>query len=67
MVEPDMDFIKESSWDRFELYNLRIDSAQSRDVANENRGLVERLSKEMIAIHRDMIAEAPHWEWPDTE
>ena len=67
MVASDMDFIRESNWDRFELYNLRIDPAQKRDVANENRDLVNRLSKEMIAVHRDMIAEATLWEWPDTE
>ena len=67
MVASDMDFIRESTWDRFELYNLRTDIAQERNVANENRDLVDRLSREMTAVHRDMIAEAPYWEWPDVE
>lgn len=63
MVPADMDFIRESKWNRFELYNLRTDRAQQNDVANENRELVERLSKEMALLHGDMIAEAPYWVW----
>jgi len=58
-----MDFIKESTWNRFELYNLRSDKAQKNDVANENRDLVDRLSKEMKRVHSGMISEAPHWVW----
>jgi len=63
MVPADMDFIKESTWNRFELYNLRSDKAQKNDVANENRDLVDRLSKEMKRVHSGMISEAPHWVW----
>lgn len=63
LVPSDMDFIRESSWERFELYNLRTDRAQKKDLSNERRALVERLSKEMAAMHADMIEEGPYWNW----
>ncbi len=65
MVPSDMDFIRESSWEKFELYNLRTDRAQAKDLSNERRGLVKRLSKEMAEIHTDMIQEGPYWKWED--
>jgi hypothetical protein len=65
MVPSDMDFIRESTWEKFELYNLRTDRAQKRDLSNERRALVKRLSKEMAAIHANVVEEGPYWKWED--
>ncbi len=65
MVSSDMDFIRQSTWNHFELYNLEADPAQKKDVAGENPELVERLSKAMKRLHADMISEAPYWVWED--
>ena len=65
MVPSDMDFIRESTWEKFELYNLRTDRAQKKDLYNERRALVKRLSKEMAAIHASMVVEGPYWKWED--
>ncbi len=65
MVPSDMDFIREATWERFELYNLRSDRAQTRDVAKQNPELLTRLSREMETLHTSMVAEAPYWKWED--
>ena len=65
MVPSDMDFIRESTWEKFELYNLRTDRAQKKDLSKERRALVKRLSKEMAAIHASMVEEGPYWKWED--
>jgi hypothetical protein len=65
MVPSDMDFILESTWEKFELYNLRTDRAQKKDLSNERRALVKRLSKEMAAIHTNMVQQGPYWKWED--
>ncbi len=65
MVPSDMDFIRESTWERFELYNLASDPAQKKDVGNENRALLKQLSEEMAALHRDMIDDGPYLRWED--
>ncbi len=63
MVSSDMDFIRESTWEKFELYNLRIDRAQKKNLSYIRRALVKRLSKEMAAIHANMVEEGPLWKW----
>jgi len=60
-----MDFIRESTWEKFELYNLRTDRSQKKDLSNERRALVKRLSQEMAAIHANMVQEGPYWKWED--
>ncbi len=65
MIQSDMDFIRESTWERFELYNLRTDRAQRNDVANENRTLLNYLVDEMKVVHRDMIDDGPYLVFED--
>ena len=43
--------------DRFELYDLRRDERQARDVAPAEKGAVNRLSERLSALHREVRAE----------
>ena len=50
--------IQDSKLARFELYNIRDDIHQDRDVAAENPELVESMKKELIRLHREVMLEA---------
>ena len=59
-----MDWIKRSRLQRFELYDLAVDSAQVNDLAGTQPGVVERMRGPMETFWVELQAEGPVWpEW----
>ena len=62
MTAPDMPKVKRTQLVSFELYNVKKDLAQTRDLASEQPERLATLRKTMIALHRDALEEGPVWE-----
>jgi arylsulfatase A len=62
MTAPDMPKVKRTQLVSFELYNVKKDLAQTRDLASEQPERLATLRKTMIALHRDALDEGPVWE-----
>jgi arylsulfatase A len=60
----DMELIKGARLTAFELYNLRDDLSQTRDLAREQPERVRALSERLRALYREVIAEGPTWNVP---
>jgi hypothetical protein len=63
LVKQDIDFIKHAHWDRFELYHLAVDRKQQNDLAGKEREKLGTMKNTLFALHKDIIAEVPHWPW----
>jgi arylsulfatase A len=61
----DMPRIKSTKLVSFELYNVKNDLAQEKDIAASHPEKVAELQKIMVALHRDAINEGPVWELPE--
>ncbi|HYE97288.1 MAG TPA: sulfatase-like hydrolase/transferase [Planctomycetota bacterium] len=62
-VKPgDSALIKKHALVGFELYNLREDPGQQRDLAATQPQVLERLSKALVAKYRDVQSEGPLWD-----
>ena len=62
--------IKTAELTNFELYNLKEDIAESKDMANQRADVFNELKPKMEAIYSEVKAEAPEWsawEWPRYE
>ena len=46
---------------RFELYDLSVDPGQTKNLAKQLPEIAERLEQTALAIHADVLAEAPTW------
>ena len=46
---------------RFELYDLSKDTGQRKNIAIQQPGALHRLQEKMLAIHDDVLEEAPVW------
>jgi arylsulfatase A len=60
--------IKKSGLINFRLYNLEKDPGQQTDVAAANSKKFEAMKKNMIDLHREVVAEAIDWRtftWPE--
>ena len=57
-----MPMIKSAKLHRFELYNLKDDQAQTKDLADREPELLTQLVDEMRLIHQDVIEDGPIWE-----
>ena len=53
--------IKAGGFGRFELYDLSADPKQKHDIAAERPELTSRLKKQLLAIHKSVMADAPEW------
>lgn len=62
LTSPDMPMIKSAPLTRFELYNLKNDPKQLDDLANQEKVILEKLSTEMKAIHKEVVSEGPTWD-----
>ena len=54
----------------FQLFNLRRDEAESRDLSGEHPDRLEEMRREMTVIFKEVQAEAPQWpawKWPKYE
>lgn len=57
-----MEFIKKAELDRFEMFNLKEDPSEIRNLASEEPKQFERLKKKMVALHAEIRAEGPEYE-----
>ncbi len=64
LIEADMPFIKNSRPEKFLLFDLESDLAQKKDVSAQHPEVLERLKKEAIRIHSEVMAEGPDWKIP---
>ena len=53
--------IKAGGFSRFELYDLKTDPQQKKDISKQRPKVTERLKKELLAIYKDIMADAPDW------
>lgn len=67
LVTDDMPFIKASEPVYFELYDLSVELSQKTNVAKEYPGVLKRLKKKMLKMHRDVLSESPVWEIEDDD
>ncbi len=57
----DMPFIKESTPTRFELFNVRTDMGQQKNLAESEPARLAELKAQMVALHRDVVEEGDDW------
>lgn len=63
----DMPKIKSTKLVSFELYNVKDDLGQEKDIASFHPETLVELKKIMIDLHRDAITEGPVWDFPETK
>lgn len=63
LSKPDMPMIKSAQLHRFELYHLEDDLEQAHDVSSVYPDRFEQMKKEMVSLHREIVAEGPVWEF----
>ena len=56
-----MEFIKKTSLENFELYNLRKDPGETTNLSARESKRFEVMKERLIAIHREIQAEGPTW------
>jgi arylsulfatase A len=56
-----MDFLKRAKLTQFELFNLRQDLAQTRDLSGTQPERFLTMKQRMIKLHSDVVAEGPMW------
>ena len=59
----DMPWIKKAKFVSYELYNLKKDLAQTKDLSKSHPEKLAELQKAMAAIHSDVLADGPDWKW----
>lgn len=57
-----MEFIKQGELDRFEMFDLKNDPGETRDLASEHPERFEQLREQMIALHAEIRAEGPSYQ-----
>ena len=57
----DIPFIKNSKLNRFELYHLKTDRGQTKNVSAENPEVFESLKAQMIEKHKEVLANVIDW------
>ena len=65
MRAEDMPLIKSTELVSFELYNVKDDLGQQKDIAASHPEKLAELRKTMVALHRDALNEGPIWEFPE--
>ncbi|HAU48172.1 MAG TPA: hypothetical protein DCW57_03750, partial [Planctomycetaceae bacterium] len=53
--------IKAGGFSRFELYDLKTDPQQKKDISKQRPKVTERLKKKLLALYKDIMADAPDW------
>ncbi|MEE2934460.1 MAG: sulfatase-like hydrolase/transferase [Planctomycetota bacterium] len=54
--------IKAGGFSRFALYDLSTDPLQKKDISKQRPEVTERLKKTLLALYKDVMADAPDWE-----
>jgi arylsulfatase A len=60
---PAMAYLKTAKIERVELYNVREDIGQKRNLADQEPERLRRMSEQMTALYEDVLAEGPVWTW----
>jgi arylsulfatase A len=66
LMSGDMQAIKAAKLTTFELYNLKDDLSQTRDLAKQEPERVRQMSERLRTLYREVIAEGPTWVVPET-
>jgi arylsulfatase A len=53
--------IKAGGFSRFALYDLKTDPQQKKDISKQRPKVTERLKKKLLALYKDIMADAPDW------
>ncbi|EDM29171.1 arylsulphatase A [Lentisphaera araneosa HTCC2155] len=67
MSAEDMPIVKSSKLVSFELYNIKNDLGQEKNIAATYPEKLAELRKIMLALHHDAISEGPFWEFPEAK
>ena len=59
----DMPWIKKAQLEKFELYNLKEDLAQEKDLSQTQPEKFYELRKLLIDAHAEVVADGPTWKW----
>jgi arylsulfatase A len=59
--EGDLDIMKKAELDRFELYNLKDDIAESKDLAEKEPEKLKTLTEQMRKLYDEIKKEGPMW------
>jgi len=59
--QTDFGYLKNAKMSRFELYNVRTDIGQERDIASETPQQLKSLTESLLRVHQNVIAEGPTW------
>jgi hypothetical protein len=43
------------------LYDLKADPLQKKDISRQRPEVTERLKKKLLALYKDVMADAPDW------
>ncbi|HBC85379.1 MAG TPA: arylsulfatase [Lentisphaeria bacterium] len=65
--EEAMKFIKQAKLVNFELYNIRTDIAETKDVSAGNPAIFEKMKKSLLDRFTEVVAEGPTWTWDGTK
>lgn len=58
-----MEYIKTIEFSRFELYDISADPAQTKNVAAKQPQVFERLRRQLVDTHQQVIEKSPVWHW----
>lgn len=67
MSAEDMPMVKSSKLVSFELYNIKNDLGQEKNIAATYPEKLAELRTIMLALHHDAISEGPFWEFPEAK
>lgn len=56
-----MQHVYQVKFSEFELYNLREDPNETRNLAKERPGETKRLATRLMALHKEVTQEGPDW------
>jgi arylsulfatase A len=62
MVAQDMPIVKKGKLVDFELYNLKTDVSQQKNLAASEQATLQSLKEEIVRLHADVVAEGPVWD-----
>jgi len=54
--------IKKGGFSRFALYDLSTDPLQQKDISRQRPEVTARLTKKLLELYKDVMADAPVWE-----
>lgn len=62
---PAMAYLKTAKIERFELYNVREDIGQKKDLAAQEPERLRRMSEQLTALYKEVLDEGPVWTWKE--